>query len=106
MELPPFNLEDFNKFDDNLNIKLISNITSYGVISIEKNKKLDYTNQIKKLNKDLKSIQKIYSQSYKKLHNKGFLNSAPMDIIDKEKEKLDKSEKDINQIENLLNQLS
>ncbi|HIC76704.1 MAG TPA: hypothetical protein EYO89_02420, partial [Candidatus Dadabacteria bacterium] len=100
------NLKSFKKFDDTSNVQLISNITSYGIISIEKKIEHDYIIQIKKLNKDLLSLQNIHDQSNKKLNNKGFLNSAPQEIVTKEKDRLDKSKEDINQIQNLLNQLS
>ena len=99
-------LDDFIEVDNTKNLNLISNITADLIISIEKNSEFDYKSQIAKLKKDLVSQEKLYAQSNNKLKNKGFLESAPKEIIEKEKEKLKKSKEDIDEIKNLLSQLS
>ncbi len=99
-------LDDFIEVDNTKNLNLISNITADLIISIEKNSEFDYKSQIAKLKKDLVSQEKLYAQSNNKLKNKGFLESAPKEIREKEKEKLKKSKDDIDEIKNLLSQLS
>ena len=99
-------LDDFIEVDNTKDLNLISNIASDLIISIEKNSQFDYNPQIVKLKKDLVSQEKLHTQSNNKLKNKGFLESAPKEIIDKEKEKLKKSKEDRDEIKNLLRQLS
>ena len=99
------NLESLNLLEKNININLISNLTPSGTISFEKRDDLDFTNQISKLNKDLVSLEKALNLSVSKLNNKGFLESAPDNIIKEEKDKKVTISASIKDIKDLIFQL-
>jgi valyl-tRNA synthetase len=99
------NLESLNLLEKNININLISNLTPSGTISFEKRDDLDFTNQISKLNKDLVSLEKALNLSVSKLNNKGFLESAPDNIIKEEKDKKVTISASIKDIRDLIFQL-
>ena len=100
------NLELFNNISEsNEKGSLISNHTNSGTISIEIDDDTDFSAQISKLSKDLKSLKKIAHLSESKLNNKGFLNAAPDDVIKEEKNKLKDTSDSIREIESLILQL-
>tara|TARA_B100000959_G_scaffold285489_1_gene360415 strand:+ start:3040 stop:5682 length:2643 start_codon:yes stop_codon:yes gene_type:complete len=99
------NLESLNLLEKNININLISNLTPSGTISFEKRDDLDFTNQISKLNKDLVLLEKALNLSVSKLNNKGFLESAPDNIIKEEKDKKVTISASIKDIRDLIFQL-
>ncbi|MEE2974925.1 MAG: valine--tRNA ligase [Thermodesulfobacteriota bacterium] len=99
------NLQSFNLLDENSELKLISNVTSSGSISFEKSSKHNFSKQILKLNKDLVSLEKSLNLTKSKLENKGFLDSAPEDIVNEEKLKETSISTTILEIKDLIFQL-
>ena len=99
------NLQSFNLLDKNSELKLISNVTSSGSISFEKSSNHNFSKQILKLNKDLVSLEKSLNLTKSKLENKGFLDSAPEDIVNEEKLKETSISSTILEIKDLIFQL-
>ena len=99
------NLQTFNLLDENSELKLISNVTPSGSISFEKSSKHNFSKQILKLNKDLVSLEKSLNLNKSKLQNKGFLDSAPEDIVNEEKLKETSISSTILEIKDLIFQL-
>ena len=99
------NLESLNLLDDNSQDPLISNVTPSGTVAFLKTKNVDFSGQIKKLNKDLSSLEKTLELSNSKLKNKGFLDSAPINIISEEKNKVKETILLIDEVKNLIAQL-
>ena len=99
------NLESLNLLDDNSQNPLISNVTPSGTVAFLKTNNVDFSVQIKKLNKDLLSLQKILELSNSKLKNKGFLDSAPINIVSEEKNKVKETILLIEEVKNLIAQL-
>tara|TARA_B100000579_G_C22848508_1_gene865892 strand:+ start:3192 stop:5834 length:2643 start_codon:yes stop_codon:yes gene_type:complete len=86
--------------------KLISNHTNSGTLSILRDNDIDFSQQISKLSKDMKLLEKASTLSKSKLSNKGFLDSAPEEIIKEEEDKLNEALNSIKEIENLISQLN
>lgn len=99
------NLESLNLLDDNSQNPLISNVTPSGTVAFLKTNNVDFSAQIKKLNKDLLSLEKILELSNSKLKNKGFLDSAPINIVSEEKNKVKETILLIEEVKNLIAQL-
>ena len=98
-------MESLNFLDDNSQDPLISNVTPSGTVAFLKTKNVDFSGQIKKLNKDLSSLEKTLELSNSKLKNKGFLDSAPINIISEEKNKVKETILLIDEVKNLIAQL-
>ena len=99
------NLKSLNVLENNTDMKLISNLTPSGPISFKKDKDMDFGIQISKLNKDLASLEKSLKLTNSKLTNKGFLESAPEDIVSEEKHKKSTFSSSIEDIKGLILQL-
>ncbi|MBT3475912.1 valine--tRNA ligase [bacterium] len=100
------NLKSFTKVDQDTTSNLISNLTPSGSVSFLKESDVDFSNQIKKLKKDLVSLERIYNLSESKLKNNGFLKSAPQHVVKEEKQKADNVAASIDDIKSLISQLS
>ena len=99
------NLKSLNVLENTTDMKLISNLTPSGPISFKKDKDMDFGIQISKLNKDLASLEKSLKLTNSKLTNKGFLESAPEDIVSEEKHKKSTFSSSIEDIKGLILQL-
>ena len=100
------NLKSFTKVDQDTTSNLISNLTPSGSVSFLKESDVDFSNQIKKLKKDLVSLERIYNLSESKLKNNGFLKSAPQHVVKEERQKADNVAASIDDIKSLISQLS
>ena len=98
-------MESLNLLDDNSQNPLISNVTPSGTVAFLKTNNVDFSAQIKKLNKDLSSLEKTLELSNSKLKNKGFLDSAPINIVSEEKNKVKETILLIEEVKNLIAQL-
>ena len=83
----------------------ITTISKYFKISIRKTDDMDIVSQKNKLLKDLKAINKDLERVANKLKNSKFLDSAPAEVIEREKRIYSESEISKENIENILNQL-
>ena len=84
---------------------LITTISKYFKISIRKTDDMDIVSQKNKLLKDLGAINKDLERVANKLKNSKFLDSAPAEVIEREKRIYSESEISKENIENILNQL-
>ena len=99
------NLESLVMLDKESPQSLISNLTPSGSVAFLKTDDVDFSPQIKKLEKDLSVLEKSLKISESKLENSGFLDSAPSNIIEDEKVKVKKTLTSIEEIKNLILQL-
>ena len=100
------NLASFTELDNDTSNDLISNLTPSGTVSFLKSSDVDFSTQINKLKKDLASLERIYNLSKSKLENKGFLDSAPENVVEEEKAKANDTGESIDDIKSLISQLS
>ena len=100
------NLVSFTELDNDTSNDLISNLTPSGTVSFLKSSDVDFSTQINKLKKDLVSLERIYNLSKSKLSNKGFLDSAPENVVEEEKAKANDIRESIYDIKSLISQLS
>tara|TARA_X000001036_G_C20256660_1_gene634411 strand:- start:276 stop:626 length:351 start_codon:yes stop_codon:yes gene_type:complete len=100
------NLASFTELDNDTSNDLISNLTPSGTVSFLKSSDVDFSTQINKLKKDLASLERIYNLSKSKLENKGFLDSAPENVVEEEKAKANDTKESIDDIKSLISQLS
>ena len=63
---------------------------------------IDINEEVKRLEKDLIKLKSDIDKTAKKLDNKEFLNKAPEDVIEKEKNKFEEYSFQINKIEDVL----
>ena len=83
----------------------ITTVSKYFKISIRKTNDMDILSQKNKLSKDLGAINKDLERVANKLKNPKFLDSAPKEVIEREKRIYNESEISKENIENILNQL-
>ena len=67
---------------------------------------VDVPKEIAKLNKEKKNLEKLLASTDKKLSNRGFLDRAPADVIEKEKGKLEEFKGRFEKVQRYLNELS
>ena len=89
----------------NLNVRLVTNISKFYKVSFELNDSMNVKEQKAKLLKDLDTIKKDFKRSDAKLKNKKFIDSAPEDVVQREKRILLESKRSISNIESILDQL-
>ena len=100
------NISSLSNINESSDLEFISTITDSGTISFIKESNIDFVAQINKLKKDLISLDKSLALSNSKLQNKGFISSAPEDVVKLEEKKISKFANDIGKIKDILNQLS
>ena len=89
----------------NLKVRLVTNISKFYKVSFELNDSMNVKEQKAKLLKDLDTIKKDFKRSDAKLKNKKFIDSAPEDVVQREKRILLESKRSISNIESILDQL-
>jgi valyl-tRNA synthetase len=67
---------------------------------------IDVQKERAKLEKERGNLQKLLSGTEKKLQNRGFLDNAPDDVIEKEKEKLKEFQERTAKVDRYLEELS
>ena len=85
--------------------RYVTNVSKFYKVSFELNDSMNIKEQKAKLLKDLSAVKNDYKKSDAKLRNNKFLDSAPEDVILREKRILNESTKYIENLENILNQL-
>ena len=96
---------DSIKYHDKDDKMFITTVSKYFKISIKKTNDMDILSQKNKLLKDLGAINKDLDRVANKLKNSKFLDSAPAEVIEREKRIYSESEISKENIENILNQL-
>ena len=89
----------------NLKVRLVTNVSKFYKVSFELNDSMNVKEQKAKLLKDLDTIKKDFKRSDAKLKNKKFIDSAPEDVVQREKRILLESKRSISNIESILDQL-
>lgn len=85
--------------------RFVTNVSKFYKVSFELNDSMNIKEQKAKLLKDLSAVKNDYKKSDAKLRNNKFLDSAPEDVILREKRILKESTEYIENLENILNQL-
>ena len=86
-------------------MRLVTNVSKFYKVSFELNDSMNVEEQKAKLLKDLDTIKKDFKRSDAKLKNKKFMDSAPEDVVQREKRILLESKRNISNIESILDQL-
>lgn len=89
----------------NPGVRLVTNVSKFYKVSFELNDSMNVEEQKAKLLKDLDTIKKDFKRSDAKLKNKKFMDSAPEDVVQREKRILLESKRNISNIESILDQL-
>ncbi len=66
---------------------------------------IDVAKEVEKLRKEQQKLEKLAGSTDKKLKNPGFVNNAPEDVVQKEKEKLNEFQERLTKIERYISQL-
>jgi valyl-tRNA synthetase len=85
--------------------QFVTNVSKFYKVSFELNDTMNIEEQKAKLLKDLSAMKNDYKKSDAKLRNNKFMDSAPEDVILREKRILKESTEHIENLENILNQL-
>jgi valyl-tRNA synthetase len=72
------------------------------IILIKFTKEISLNDQISRVKKKIDLVKNSISLTKNKLSNKSFLNKAPIDVVDKEKDILNKLVNDLNQLESII----
>ena len=72
----------------NPGVRLVTNVSKFYKVSFELNDSMNVEEQKAKLLKDLDTIKKDFKRSDAKLKNKKFMDSAPEDVVQREKKNI------------------
>ena len=96
-------MDDANVESDGATISMVVNI---GTAQVSLGEDIDIEAEIKRLTEEKNSLTKYLASITKRLNNPGFVNNAPPEVVEKEKDRLNSSDSRIARLRDILQKLS